>query len=189
MAKLRKPLPDGISLDTVKEEVRSLQKAGASGDADAHKRVRPYVDDLFGGPAAVSATLKLRQAQLVVAREYGFSNWRKLKAFLDAREAVEAAMHNVAGIRDRMPRPSRGLLDEMKAAQQELARIRKRHVAASPQPVPETETNTLHCSFCRKSQHEVSKLIAGSGVFICDECVSTCNEILFDEAQDTAGTR
>ena len=48
----------------------------------------------------------------------------------------------------------------------------------------------LHCSFCRKSQHEVSKLIVGSGAYICDECVSTCNEmILSDEAHATSASR
>jgi hypothetical protein len=37
---------------------------------------------------------------------------------------------------------------------------------------------TLHCSFCAKPAAEVSKLIAGPGVYICDECVRKCNEIL-----------
>lgn len=41
--------------------------------------------------------------------------------------------------------------------------------------------NTLYCSFCGKSQHEVEKLIAGAAVFICDECVGGCNEILAGE--------
>src|SRR4029434_4839434 len=40
---------------------------------------------------------------------------------------------------------------------------------------------TLHCSFCGKSQHEVKKLIAGPSVFICDECIDLCNEIIRDE--------
>ena len=40
---------------------------------------------------------------------------------------------------------------------------------------------TLYCSFCGKSQHEVKKLIAGSSVFICDECIGQCNEIIRDE--------
>ena len=39
----------------------------------------------------------------------------------------------------------------------------------------------LRCSFCRKNQHEVRKLIAGPKVYICDECVSLCNEIIRDE--------
>ena len=41
--------------------------------------------------------------------------------------------------------------------------------------------NTLYCSFCGKSQHEVRKLIAGPTVFICDECVSICDDIIDDE--------
>lgn len=40
---------------------------------------------------------------------------------------------------------------------------------------------TLYCSFCGKSQHEVKKLIAGPSVFICDECIDLCNEIVRDE--------
>jgi len=40
----------------------------------------------------------------------------------------------------------------------------------------------LYCSFCGKSQHEVRKLIAGPSVFICDECIELCNDIIRDEA-------
>jgi ATP-dependent Clp protease ATP-binding subunit ClpX len=40
----------------------------------------------------------------------------------------------------------------------------------------------LYCSFCGKSQHEVKKLIAGPSVFICDECIELCNDIIRDEA-------
>ncbi len=52
------------------------------------------------------------------------------------------------------------------------------------------DTNTkdsnklLHCSFCGKNQNEVSKLIAGPSVFICDECVDLCNEIIRDELEE-----
>jgi len=41
----------------------------------------------------------------------------------------------------------------------------------------------LYCSFCGKSQHEVKKLIAGPSVFICDECVDLCNDIIKEEVQ------
>src|SRR5882757_9485360 len=41
--------------------------------------------------------------------------------------------------------------------------------------------NTLHCTFCGKSQHEVRKLIAGTTVFICDECVELCMDIIGEE--------
>ncbi|MDH3636965.1 MAG: ATP-dependent Clp protease ATP-binding subunit ClpX [Gammaproteobacteria bacterium] len=42
----------------------------------------------------------------------------------------------------------------------------------------------LYCSFCGKSQHEVRKLIAGPSVFICDECVELCNDIIREEVQE-----
>ncbi len=44
----------------------------------------------------------------------------------------------------------------------------------------------LYCSFCGKSQHEVRKLIAGPSVFVCDECVELCNDIIREEMQDKA---
>ncbi len=44
-----------------------------------------------------------------------------------------------------------------------------------------SEKNTLYCSFCGKSQHEVRKLIAGPTVFICDECVELCMDIIREE--------
>ncbi|MCP4922851.1 MAG: ATP-dependent Clp protease ATP-binding subunit ClpX, partial [bacterium] len=43
-------------------------------------------------------------------------------------------------------------------------------------------SEVLHCSFCGKSQHEVRKLIAGPTVFICDECVELCNDIIREES-------
>ncbi len=47
----------------------------------------------------------------------------------------------------------------------------------------------LYCSFCGKSQHEVKKLIAGPSVFICDECIDLCNEIISDEPQAEGTTK
>ena len=46
----------------------------------------------------------------------------------------------------------------------------------------------LKCSFCGKSQEQVRKLIAGPGVYICDECIDLCNEILDEELVDTPGS-
>jgi ATP-dependent Clp protease ATP-binding subunit ClpX len=46
----------------------------------------------------------------------------------------------------------------------------------------------LYCSFCGKSQHEVKKLIAGPSVYICNECVDLCNDIIVDELQDETST-
>ena len=48
-----------------------------------------------------------------------------------------------------------------------------------------TGDKLLYCSFCGKSQHEVKKLIAGPSVFVCDECVALCNDIMKEEAQST----
>jgi len=48
------------------------------------------------------------------------------------------------------------------------------------------EKKTLHCSFCNKSQNEVRKLIAGPSVFICDECVDLCNDIIREEMESSA---
>ena len=52
------------------------------------------------------------------------------------------------------------------------------------------DTETLRCSFCNKDQNDVRKLIAGPTVFICDECVDVCNDIIADDNKfDRTGTR
>ena len=47
-----------------------------------------------------------------------------------------------------------------------------------------SDDKLLYCSFCGKSQHEVKKLIAGPSVFVCDECVDLCNDIIREEMQE-----
>ena len=44
----------------------------------------------------------------------------------------------------------------------------------------------MNCSFCSKGQSDVKKLVAGPGVYICDECVTLCNEIIDEEAEAAA---
>ena len=51
--------------------------------------------------------------------------------------------------------------------------------------MPDNNKNILYCSFCGKSQHEVRKLIAGPTVFICDECVELCMDIIKEENKDS----
>jgi len=46
-------------------------------------------------------------------------------------------------------------------------------------------SGNLHCNFCGKSQKEVKKLIAGPGVYICDECIELCNDIIFEDTAKT----
>ncbi|MFT0850026.1 ATP-dependent Clp protease ATP-binding subunit ClpX [Achromobacter sp. F4_2707] len=55
-----------------------------------------------------------------------------------------------------------------------------------PEKKGSSDDKTLHCSFCGKSQHEVRKLIAGPSVFICDECIDLCNDIILEESQEAA---
>ena len=43
--------------------------------------------------------------------------------------------------------------------------------------------DALKCSFCGKTQHQVTKIIAGPGVYICDECVDLCNDIIEEEVR------
>lgn len=50
----------------------------------------------------------------------------------------------------------------------------------------EESKKLLYCSFCGKSQHEVRKLIAGPSVFVCDECVELCNDIIREELQESS---
>jgi ATP-dependent Clp protease ATP-binding subunit ClpX len=55
-----------------------------------------------------------------------------------------------------------------------------------PEKKGPADDKVLHCSFCNKSQHEVRKLIAGPSVFICDECIDLCNDIILEETQEAA---
>src|SRR5579863_7969467 len=54
--------------------------------------------------------------------------------------------------------------------------------------VKDNHGKLLYCSFCGKSQHEVRKLIAGPSVFICDECVELCNDIIREEIEEKQPT-
>ena len=51
------------------------------------------------------------------------------------------------------------------------------------------DNEVLRCSFCNKDQNDVRKLIAGPTVFICDECVEVCNDIIADDNKFDRGTR
>jgi hypothetical protein len=69
------------------------------------------------------------------------------------------------------------------SAKIEAARPHAIDAAASPAAAQEPASpKTLYCSFCGKSQHEVKKLIAGPSVYICDECVDLCVDIVRDGA-------
>ncbi|HDW2852046.1 TPA: carboxylate--amine ligase [Escherichia coli] len=64
---------------------------------------------------------------------------------------------------------------------------RKNDIARLTSGAPFVSTSpTLYCSFCNKSQHTVKKLIAGDNVFICNECVKDCNNIIQEEQRESA---
>ncbi|HKD21297.1 MAG TPA: ClpX C4-type zinc finger protein [Rhizomicrobium sp.] len=58
-------------------------------------------------------------------------------------------------------------------------------VPAEPEAAAPSAVKSYACSFCGKSQHEVSKLIAGPGVFICDKCVGMCDEFLSESESNS----
>ena len=53
--------------------------------------------------------------------------------------------------------------------------------------MPVRGKSNLSCSFCGKSEREVRKLIAGPSVYICDECIGLCNDIIADELESGEG--
>jgi hypothetical protein len=90
------------------------------------------------------------EALELIAKAFGYENWNILSAKIEEAEPSASAT------------PPAG--DE-----------RSLSVAAENKPAP---PKTLYCSFCGKSQHEVRKLIAGPEVFICDECIDLCTDIV-----------
>ena len=58
-------------------------------------------------------------------------------------------------------------------------------MADTAEATDQQQASTVNCSFCQKSKDDVAKLIAGAGVFICDECVGLCVEILKIESEAT----
>jgi ClpX C4-type zinc finger/Glyoxalase superfamily protein len=70
---------------------------------------------------------------------------------------------------------------KISAAQRRAGVERARSPAGPDKPTP---SETLYCSFCGKSQHDVRKLIAGPGVYICDECIDLCTDIVDEPDYD-----
>lgn len=59
----------------------------------------------------------------------------------------------------------------------------ERLVCGEPSKTPTSVGKTLYCSFCNKSQYDVRQIIAGPSVWICNECVDLCNDIIRENAQ------
>ncbi|EHD7191606.1 carboxylate--amine ligase [Escherichia coli] len=59
----------------------------------------------------------------------------------------------------------------------------ERLVCGELSKTPTSGGKMLYCSFCNKSQHDVKRIIAGPGVYICGECVDSCNDIIREDAE------
>src|SRR5688572_30307901 len=80
--------------------------------------------------------------------------------------------------------------------EQGVGRAPRKHVQGTATSPPDLEVSQvarigesgdlLKCSFCGKSQKQVKKLIAGPGVYICDECIDLCNEIIEEELSESS---
>src|SRR5690349_523138 len=83
-------------------------------------------------------------------------------------------------------RGSGPVLFSNRSPSQRAAILEKRSMSEDRQGRSGDSNKILYCSFCGKSQHEVRKLIAGPSVFICDECVELCNDIIREELEEKA---
>ena len=132
MATDREPeaLPEDSSLEDLKDHARTLHEAALAGESDARRRVEPYFDN--------PSSLKLRQAHLVIAREYGFASWRKLKSFVDIRDARAERILKLA-----MPgtRPARYVVLSVTSRNTKCAN-------SSPAPAHSFASNASSCA-CR----------------------------------------
>lgn len=151
-----RPMPLGADLEAFKNEAKSLFRSVKNGKPEALKRVKPYFEDF--------TSAKLTQMQLVVAREYGFASWAKLRSQLKILKEFVAAQ------------------EELTAAQDALTRIT--HRMSGKKPLSSKDGVVLSCSFCGATQNEVRKLIAGPSVYVCDECVELCNQVIHEELQE-----
>lgn len=155
-------LPSGVHIETLREQAKELLKAVEANEPAALDRIKPY----FRNPTE----LTLQRSQLVIAREHGFSSWRKLKDFSEARD--ELLDH----------RRQTRLADWPSDRKKFLARIAPVHLIVTRMAelvgIGTSNRDARRCGFCFKAQDEVTKFIAGSGCFICDECVETCTGLV-----------
>ena len=163
-------LPTGIPIDALREQAKELLKSVQANEPAALERIKPY----FRDPAGVT----LQRIQLVVARERGFSSWRKLKDFADARdELVEQR---------RKARENRWTFSGGKAQQQTAVISPIVQRMAGSAGAEDADPTVRRCNFCFKRQDRVLKFIAGTNNYICNECVETCTGLVSrDEFGDT----
>lgn len=157
-------LPTGVPIDALREQAKNLLKSVQAGEAVALDRIKPYFRD--------RADVTLQRTQLVVAREHGFSSWRKLRDFGEARDEYLKQKREM--------RKGRWSSDQDETAWASDGPLV--HRMAASVGIDESDPDARLCRFCFKSQHRVRKFIAGTGVYICDECVETCTDLVNRDA-------
>lgn len=163
-------IPADVNLNDVRSRAKALLKSAQAGERAGLARINPYFDD--------PASLTLQRAQLVIAREHGFSSWHKLKAFVDARDELAAHQRKQASL----PLPQeRDFLrgSEWQRGVDELWRLTG--VIAATFDSPLRDPHVGYCTFCFQAHdaHDKSKkLIAGNANFICNRCVDRCVSLM-----------
>ena len=115
----------------------------------------------------------LEKAQELEARfDKGISEAR------DANRRLEAGKRSLAAFVEKLASGERISLDFISQGVTKFSKELPIEKGKKSEEVPDT----LYCSFCGKSQHEVKKLIAGPTVFICNECIALCTDIIAEEA-------
>lgn len=150
-------------LGVLKQLASDLLKSAKSGNPAALKLFEQYFENLSN-----RSVLKLNQAQQVIARECGFASWPKLKSGLEQWQAQNEIPPSVL---------YNNLIKK-------ITRLTATDdTGAKSNPENQDDATTFFCTFCSKSHHDVKKLIAGPAaqVFICNECVELCNQIINEE--------
>jgi hypothetical protein len=107
----------------------------------------------------------------LIAKAFGYDNWNILSAKIEAVPSPSKA----ASVAEAAPATGPVTFDEART----LAEAKQNWPGRLENP--ESLTDVLYCSFCGKNQHEVNKLVAGPAVFICDECIDLCTDIVDEQ--------
>jgi hypothetical protein len=147
------------------QERGEVQQHGGQGKRDIPDKNIPPVTDIGLTSKEVHEARQVRNAEV---REPGL-----------VRKTVDAKL--AAG-----KEPTRA--DVKRAVKSPDSQMATAQPKPKPKPKPEPEPEPVYCSFCSKSQHEVRKVVAGPTVFICDECVGLCTDIIREESAEPSKT-
>lgn len=167
-----------LSTDGLTDVVAAAAKLGMQKEAAeaAISKLVPAGADEVSGPIAFTPR---SYASLTAAKDLAATEGHPA---IEPRHLLLALGRESDGVAGKVMAELSGVQPDLIASALEVAlKAEQRRAAVATAP------GKSSCTFCRKSQSEVAKLIAGPGVFICDECVELCAEIIGDEAGDSPG--